>query len=112
LVSPWVWLGFGLGLLKILQADKIFFQFFEIFLNGQGEPIVQPDPRFRAFYRISKPLPRKKLKFFWGGIWDFPGPYNRDSAMGDWAAEIANRLCYGHSERSERSRNRSTEHAK
>jgi len=50
--------------LKIRQADKVFFQFLEIFLNGQIEPVVEPDPRFGAFYRISLPLPRKKLKFF------------------------------------------------
>jgi hypothetical protein len=53
--------------LKIRQADKVFFQFLEIFLNGQNEPVVEPDPRFGAFYRISLPLPRKKLKFFLGG---------------------------------------------
>src|SRR5262249_54366343 len=28
-------------------------------------PVVQPEPRFWAFYRICRPLPRKKLKNFW-----------------------------------------------
>jgi len=50
--------------LKNRQADKVFFQFFEIFLNGRTEPIVPVDPRFGAFYRISSLLPRKKLKNF------------------------------------------------
>jgi hypothetical protein len=68
--------------LKIRQADKVFFQFLEIFLNGQTEPVVEPDPRFGAFYRISLRLPRKKLKFFWGGNLGLSWPHIRDSAMG------------------------------
>jgi hypothetical protein len=51
--------------LKILHAGKVFFHFFEIFLNGQIRAIVMPQPPFSSFYRIAPALPRKKLKFFW-----------------------------------------------
>ena len=98
--------------MKIRQADKVFFQFFEIFLNGQNEPVVQPDPRLGAFYRISLQLPRKKLKFFWGGNLGLSWPPHPRQRDGGWAAEIANRFCYGDSGRSEGSRNRSTEQTK
>jgi len=97
--------------LKIRQADKVFFQFFEIFLNGRTESIVRAALRFGAFYRISRLLPRKKLNFFWGGFGTFLGP---TSATARWGLGGRNRqpLLLRHSERSEGSRNRSREQTK
>ena len=69
--------------MKILQPDKVFFQFFENILNGQGDVIVCRGPRFLPFYRISTPLPRKKLKNFWV----FFGPLRRAKMAANRRAE-------------------------
>jgi hypothetical protein len=62
------------GLLNILNADKLFFHFFKLFLNGQGGLFVAADSRliegakgwqafFSLFFHFFKRL--MKAVFMW-----------------------------------------------
>jgi riboflavin synthase len=54
--------------LKNRGAGKDFFHFFQIFLNGKMGAIVAAKSPFLAFYRIDRPLPRKKFGIFRGNF--------------------------------------------
>jgi len=57
---------FAEGLGRFLGSDKIFFHFFKDFFERATVVVCHAAPCFLSFYRISQPVPRKKINNFCG----------------------------------------------